>query len=207
MGSFIWKTVRLYGTLSVFCSEFSLTTFNRQIGNTWVMFFAGHETTASVLAATFCFLAGYQREQDIVFEELRSIAKGTVDGQLGFDQYDSLFKTRSAFVEALRMFPAGALLLRETREDTILHVPAGIDEHGSVIEESIPVPKGTVIAGDMIGMRACFARPRRLLYSPLISQNTILVSFPIPRCIGLLDGTMLPRTTHSPPSLSALASV
>jgi cytochrome P450 len=158
MGSFIWKTVRLYAALSYSRGEL-LTTFHRQIGNTWVMFFAGHETTASVLAATFCFLAGYQDEQDIVFEELQNLTRETVDGELGFDQYDSLLKTRSAFVEALRMFPAGALVIRETREDTILHVPAGTDEHGNMLEESVPVPKGTVLAGDMTGMRGSSAFP------------------------------------------------
>jgi hypothetical protein len=171
------------------------------------MYFAGHETTASILAATFCFLAAYQREQDIVFEEIQSITKETVDGQLGFDQYDSLFKTRSAFVEALRMFPAGSLLLRETREDTILYVPAGTDEHGNVIEESVPVPKGTVIAGDMIGMREPAVFPPRLFYSLSIQQSTTPVSFPTLRCTNLLDGIMLPQTTPSLPSPSALASV
>jgi len=147
-------------------TKFPLITFNRQIGNTWVMFFAGHETTASVLAATFCFLAAYQSEQDIVYKELQRITRESVDGQLGFDQYDSLFKTRSAFVEALRIFPSGFLLLRETREDTILHVPAGTDEHGNVIEEAILVPKGIVIAGDMIGMRAFSSLLLRPLYLP-----------------------------------------
>lgn len=119
------------------------------------MYFAGHETTASVLAATFCLLAAYKEEQDIVYKEVQAVSKELPDSVLEFDQYDSLVKTRSCFVEALRMYPAGALVLREAREDTILQVPAGTDAEGNVIEEAIHVPKGTAIVGDMVGIRTC----------------------------------------------------
>jgi cytochrome P450 len=122
------------------------------------MFFAGHETTASILAATFCFLAADQGEQDVVYEEIQSVTKETTE--LTFTQYESLVKTRSAFAEALRMYPAASLLLRETREATVLQVPAGIDAHGNVIEESVPVPKGVVIGVDMVGMRTSSVLPR-----------------------------------------------
>lgn len=122
------------------------------IGNTWSMYFAGHETTASVLAATLCMLAVHKEEQDIVLEEIQKISEQCADETLGFDQYDSLVRTRSCFVEALRMFPAGTLVLREAREDTILHVP-GIDANGRATEEALHVSKGTIIGGDMVGIQ------------------------------------------------------
>jgi cytochrome P450 len=72
--------------------------------------------------------------------------------QLTFDAYDDLPKTRAALVEALRMYPAGNVLIRESTEDCVLQVPY-TSEDGSRTEKSMHVPKGTVVVGDMIGMR------------------------------------------------------
>jgi cytochrome P450 len=115
------------------------------------MFFAGHDTTASTIAATFCMLAYHPSEQAIVYEEIQSIAKSN-GGQIAFEHYESLSKTRSAFVEALRMFPSGHLLIRVATEDTVLAVPTLRDD-GSMYEKNTPMPKGTIMIGDMIGMR------------------------------------------------------
>jgi cytochrome P450 len=115
------------------------------------MFFAGHDTTASTIAATFCMLAYHPSEQAIVYEEIQSIAKSN-GGQLAFENYEALSKTRSAFVEALRMFPSGHVLIRESTEDTVLSVPT-LREDGSMYEKNTPIPKGTVLVGDMVGMR------------------------------------------------------
>jgi cytochrome P450 len=115
------------------------------------MFFAGHDTTASTIAATFCMLAYHPSEQAIVYEEIQSISKSN-RGQLVFEHYEALSKTRSAFVEALRMFPSGPLLIREATEDTVLVVPT-LREDGSMYEKHTPMPKGTVLVGDMVGMR------------------------------------------------------
>ncbi|KIM23390.1 hypothetical protein M408DRAFT_321086 [Serendipita vermifera MAFF 305830] len=123
------------------------------IGNTWVMYFAGHDTTANVLAAAFCLLAAHKEEQEIVLEEINRLVKEFADVKLDFEVYDSLVKTRSAFVEALRLYPAGSILIRETKEDTVLRVPCGTGANGEVIEEAVPIPKGTPIVGDMIGVQ------------------------------------------------------
>lgn len=133
-------------------------------GNTWVLFFAGHDTTAKVLAAAFCLLAAHKAEQAVVVEEIRNVLRGTAEESLGFEQYGLLIKTRSVFVEALRMYPAGNILLRETNEDTTLQVPCGTNDEGKAVEETVPIPKGTLIMGDMIGMQ----------YNPR--------SFPQPEC-------------------------
>ena len=129
------------------------------------MFFAGHETTATVMVATLCFLASHKEEQEIVLEEIRSLVS---DGELPFAHYESLVKTRSAFVEALRMIPAGSLLVRESRDDTILHVPAGMDANENMIQEAVPIPKGTTVIVDMIGIRTPFATAPNHVVSYLI---------------------------------------
>jgi hypothetical protein len=72
--------------------------------------------------------------------------------QLPVEAYDYLPKTRAALVEALRMYPAGNVLIRESTEDSVLQIPY-TSEDGSRTEQSMHVPKGTVIVGDMIGMR------------------------------------------------------
>lgn len=117
------------------------------------MYFAGHESTASTIAAALCLLASYQEEQNIIFDEIQHIIKTSDNGALDFDSYSSLVKTRSVFAEAVRMYPAGSVLIRETREDTALQVPSGTDTDGRVIEQAVPIPKGTCVVGDMVGIR------------------------------------------------------
>jgi hypothetical protein len=72
--------------------------------------------------------------------------------QLPFDAYESLPKTRAALVEALRMYPAGNILIRESTEDSVLQIPH-TNGDGSKEEKSMHIPKGTPIIIDMIGMR------------------------------------------------------
>ncbi|KAG8808633.1 hypothetical protein FRC17_003861 [Serendipita sp. 399] len=122
------------------------------IGNTWVFFFAGHETAATVLAACFCFLALHKAEQDILHQEVVDVLKQSLEEELQFEHYESLVKTRAAFVEALRMVPPGNILVREAVEDTVLQVP--VFEGGVQIEKkSVPVKKGSILVGDMIGIQ------------------------------------------------------
>jgi hypothetical protein len=84
--------------------------------------------------------------------------------QLPFDAYDSLPKTRSALVEALRLYPAGNLMIREATEDTVVQMPH-VDEKGVRTEKSVHFPKGAIVVGDVIGMR------KYLLVSSLSTLN------------------------------------
>ncbi|PVF91732.1 cytochrome P450 [Serendipita vermifera] len=122
------------------------------IGNTWVMFFAGHETTAGSLAATFCLLAAHPEEQEIVYKEVKDLMSKSGTDQLSFDDYDSLLKTRAVFTEALRMYPPAHIAIRECKEDTVLKVPF-VEEDGTVREENVPFSKGTILVNDFIGMQ------------------------------------------------------
>ncbi|PVF92167.1 cytochrome P450 [Serendipita vermifera] len=120
------------------------------IGNTWVIFFAGHETTANMLAATFCLLAVNPEEQETVYKEVKEVMEKKGTDQLPFDAYDLLPKTRAALMEALRMYPPGNILVRQAVEDNVLRVPH-TGEDGVRNEKDVLFQKGTHIVCDMIG--------------------------------------------------------
>ena len=58
----------------------------------------------------------------------------------------------AAFYEALRMFPSGAVMIREATEDTVLKVPNPVGEEG---EKVLPMAKGAQVTIDMVGVRKC----------------------------------------------------
>jgi hypothetical protein len=79
----------------------------------------------------------------------------------------------AAFYEALRLFrtynltlvnvlsisadadsASGYIMIREAFEDTVLEIPNPHGEEGSKI---VPVPKGTQVLVDMIGVRECIS--------------------------------------------------
>ncbi|KAL0067455.1 hypothetical protein AAF712_005443 [Marasmius tenuissimus] len=108
------------------------------IGNVFVMLFAGHETSAHTLAATLGFLAVDEAAQDEVLQEIIDVVGYDRDPE--FDDYNNLNKVLSAFYEALRMFPAGHVLIREPTEDTVIEIPKPRGQEGTQLQ---PVPRGT----------------------------------------------------------------
>jgi len=118
------------------------------IGNVFLFMFAGHETTAHSLAATFGFLAVNEEIQEEIVQHILEVV-GT-DREPQFEDYAKLDKVLAVFYEAARMFPAGHALIREASEDTILTVPNPVGEEGS---QTVPIPKGTQIMVDMIGIQ------------------------------------------------------
>ncbi|KAI0320554.1 cytochrome P450 [Amylostereum chailletii] len=83
-------------------------------GNTLLMLFAGHETTARTLNATVGFLALYQDSQEEIFAEVE--AAFLQDLELSFATLN-LVKVQACFLEASRLSPAGAMMTREATED------------------------------------------------------------------------------------------
>jgi cytochrome P450 len=159
------------------------------IGNIFVLLFAGHETTANTLAATLGFLGLYQDIQDEVVQQILDVVGQTQDPT--FEQYNSLYKVLGAFYEALRMFPSGSLLIRESIEDTVLTLPKPLGEEGS---KTWPIPKGIWLVVDMIGIQynpRYFSEPEKYKPSRWYEGETseeadIFTAFSIgPRqCIG-----------------------
>ncbi|KAF7426204.1 hypothetical protein PC9H_008571 [Pleurotus ostreatus] len=118
------------------------------IGNVFIMLFAGHETTAHTLAATLGFMGLYEDIQEDVFRQIVDIVG--LDRDPTMEDYPKLTKVTAAFYESLRMFPAGHLMIREACEDTTLSIPNPVGQEGS---ETIPVPKGTQVVVDMVGVQ------------------------------------------------------
>ncbi|KAF8914778.1 cytochrome P450 [Mucidula mucida] len=119
------------------------------IGNVWVLLFAGHETTAHSLAATLGFLSIHEEIQQEVYDQIKQVL---LDGRTEptVEDYTRLDKVLAVFYEALRMFPAGHLLIREATKDTVLQIPNPLGQDGFT---SLPVPKGGQIVVDMVGVQ------------------------------------------------------
>lgn len=118
------------------------------IGNTYIMLFAGHETTAHSLAATIGFLGFHEDIQEEVLEQIHSVVGHDRDPI--FEDYAKLDKVLAAFYEALRMFPAGFVMIREAQEDTVLQIPNPPGVEGST---PMPIWKGVQIVVDMVGVQ------------------------------------------------------
>ena len=76
-----------------------------------LIFFAGHETAASVLSWTFYLLSESPELQERLAAE---IATATGGGPLGLDSLRALEGVRNLFKEALRLYPPISFLLRGT---------------------------------------------------------------------------------------------
>ncbi|KAJ7485307.1 cytochrome P450 [Mycena latifolia] len=118
------------------------------IGNVFLFMFAGHETTAQTLAATLGFMAIHEEIQNEVVEQIMTVVGP--DRNPEFDDYTKLDKVLATFYEAGRMFPTGHALVREATEATVLTIPNPVGEEGST---TIPIPKGTQITVDMVGVQ------------------------------------------------------
>ncbi|KAJ6472539.1 cytochrome P450 [Mycena sanguinolenta] len=157
------------------------------IGNIFILMFAGHETTASTLAATLAFMAIHDDLQEEVLAQIISVVGTKSDPQL--EDYSKLDKVLAIFYEALRMFPPAYIMIREATEDTILTVPNPPGEEGS---KSVPITKGTQIVVDMVGVQynsRYFEKPAE--YRPsrwygLPAESELFTAFSVgPRaCIG-----------------------
>ncbi|KAJ7634807.1 cytochrome P450 [Roridomyces roridus] len=118
------------------------------VGNVFLFMFAGHETTSHTIAGTLSFLAIHEEIQNEVVEQIMSVVGLKRDPE--YDDYSKLDKVLAVFYEAGRMFPAGYGLAREAVEDTVLTIPNPVGEEGS---KTIPIPKGTEVMLDMIGVQ------------------------------------------------------
>ncbi|CCM05091.1 uncharacterized protein FIBRA_07298 [Fibroporia radiculosa] len=117
------------------------------ISNVFLMLFAGHETSAETLAATFALLAVHQDVQEVVYQQIIDVVGTGRDPTPG--EYHQLDKVLNAFYEASRMFPASFSAARVAAEDSTLVVP---NAHGSGREGRIIVRKGVLVVGDTLGI-------------------------------------------------------
>jgi len=95
-------------------------------GNFWILFIAGHDTTATALSWELQLLVHYPEEQEKIYAEIKEIIG---DQEIQWEDLKK-FKLLSNFInESLRLYPPVALL--PTRQNTVpfkygdLTVPAG----------------------------------------------------------------------------------
>ncbi|PPQ69426.1 hypothetical protein CVT24_001475 [Panaeolus cyanescens] len=112
-----------------------------KIGNVWSLLFAGHETTAHTLAATIGHLAVHEVIQADVHKHIIDVIGD--DPQPSPESYSKLEKVLAVFYEALRLYPAGHILIREASEDTVLDIPKPHGQEGNI---TIPVEKGVQVS-------------------------------------------------------------
>jgi len=116
------------------------------IGNCFIFVFAGHETTANTLGAALALLAVNQDVQEDLFKSIMN-AIGTREPC--FEDYDALQDVLACFYEALRMYPAAYMMIRQPKADTILNIPQADDP---TIVEPMHIKEGTVVVMDIVGM-------------------------------------------------------
>ncbi|KDQ10750.1 hypothetical protein BOTBODRAFT_115251 [Botryobasidium botryosum FD-172 SS1] len=117
------------------------------IGNTFIMLFAGHETTARTLTALLALLALYPDEQDKVCQEIERVLPDRRDPD--FEDYDSFTQIRNCIQETMRLYPPVTMLIREAIQDTHLDITSyGINGKG----QSVVIKKGSHLIGDIVGM-------------------------------------------------------
>ncbi|KAJ7147264.1 cytochrome P450 [Mycena filopes] len=115
------------------------------IGNTYLMLFAGQDTTAKTLDATIGFLALYEDIQEEIYQEVRDVMSS--DGKLTYNNYSRLKKTQAAFLEGARLFPAAYVMIREAADDVVLTTDEE-DGHGG----QILIEAGTKVVVDVVGL-------------------------------------------------------
>ncbi|KAJ8515205.1 hypothetical protein ONZ45_g7341 [Pleurotus djamor] len=115
------------------------------MGNTFLLLFAGQDTTARTLDATLGFLALYEEIQQEVYEQIiDTIRDGLVPT---LEDTQKLFKIEACFLEAARLFPAVPMFSRQTSEDLVLPI---YDSDG--LKDQLAVPADTEVVVDVVGM-------------------------------------------------------
>ncbi|KAK0466747.1 cytochrome P450 [Desarmillaria tabescens] len=115
------------------------------IGNIFIFFLAGHETTAHTLAYTFTMLALYPDEQEKLYQHINAIVP---DNRVPTYEMLPLFTySLAVFNETLRMFPVVTGIPKISAEDTVLIATSATGEHAT-----IPVPKGASVFLDVPGL-------------------------------------------------------
>jgi len=165
-------------------AEGKLAMSNEELcGNSLLMLFAGHETTARTLDATIGFLALYEDIQEEVYRQVKEVAPGKTT-PLHTD-VGNLHKVLASFLEAARLFPAGHVMIRDTAEDVLLTT---YGEGGATGQ--VPLERGTRLVVDVVGIHynpRYFPEPEEFRPSRWYGANEndlSMFSFGSRACIG-----------------------
>jgi len=98
-------------------SQFATSTIpdNVVIGNMFMFYFAGHETTAAALTFAIRLLSERPEVQEKILQEVKSVAEENRD--LAYADYTKLPYTRAVFQESLRFYPPVPVIRKSCLED------------------------------------------------------------------------------------------
>ncbi|TDL27391.1 cytochrome P450 [Rickenella mellea] len=116
------------------------------ISNCFILVFAGHETMASTLAGTLALLGVYPDVQEEVYQHIMHVLGGR---DPTFEDYESLDLVLGCFYEALRLYSAAYLLIRDATENTVLSLPR-YDDPTTI--DKIPITAGQRVILDIVGI-------------------------------------------------------
>jgi cytochrome P450 len=89
--------------------------FSELVGNTFILLFAGHETTAHTLMFAFTLLALNQKVQEKLYTQVHDVLGGQLPN---YEDFNALEYPLAVFQEALRLFPPVAMIPKRAAEDT-----------------------------------------------------------------------------------------
>ncbi|KZT56703.1 cytochrome P450, partial [Calocera cornea HHB12733] len=155
------------------------------LSNTFILLFAGHETSVRVLAYTIALLACYPEEQDRLSRFVQTTL-GSKDAAVckEYSLLDGADRSSQDF-EHLILCPAVApVVMRRSTEDSLLKVPE--------ISKPVHLPKGTLFVGDIIGI--CYDaerfpdphtfRPERWAGKHFTNEDYITFGHGVHMCLG-----------------------
>ncbi|KAI0034595.1 cytochrome P450 [Vararia minispora EC-137] len=117
-------------------------------GNIFAFLLAGHETTAHTLCFCLSYLALYPREQDRLYEEIKTVLADpdSLPAQI-YEDMARLPYALACIYETLRLFPPLPGIPKVSGEDQSLVVTYADGER-----KPIPLPKGTQMYMSTVGM-------------------------------------------------------
>jgi len=85
------------------------------LSDTFIFYFAGHETTAFTVIFALRLLAQHPEVQQKIFEEVNSVVGS--EEEITYAQFSKLTYTKAVFKETLRVFPPVVLVPKQLTED------------------------------------------------------------------------------------------
>ncbi|KDQ14474.1 hypothetical protein BOTBODRAFT_174671 [Botryobasidium botryosum FD-172 SS1] len=117
------------------------------IGNTFIMLFAGHETTSRTLNALLTLLALYQEEQEKAYQEIKRVLPDGRDPT--FEDFESFTQIRNCIQETMRIYPSVNFIIREAMEDTQLNVT---NRATGDVSHTVVLEKGARVLVNVVGI-------------------------------------------------------
>ncbi|QRV82620.1 cytochrome P450 family protein [Ceratobasidium sp. AG-Ba] len=113
------------------------------LGNTFLLLFAGHETTANGIAFSLGLLAAHPEVQERVYAQVKQVTSSRA--KLEYADMNDLKLVTGVMLEALRMYPALLQLSRNADEDFAINVASNAPGAGEETREAMVIPANSKV--------------------------------------------------------------